>query len=73
MTRRAYVAISRVRRLAQLHFWALDITRFTAARGVAGAYTRLRERLLTRGHIERHCVPRDTMQQQQLMPLAGGV
>ena len=37
----AYVAISRVRRLDQLHFWALDLSRFKAARGVGAAAARV--------------------------------
>ena len=69
----AYVAISRVRRLEQIHFWALDVTRFKAARGVASAYDSLRRRPLTPAFIDAHCAARQTVRNCQLLPLSGGV
>ncbi len=66
----AYVALSRVRRLEQLHFWALDVTRFKAARGVGAAYNGLRQRPLNLDFINTDtlCPPRE--QVTTLMPLA---
>jgi len=39
----AYVAISRVRRLSQLHFWAFDMEAFKASPVVDDIYAKLRE------------------------------
>ena len=67
----AYAALSRVRRLEQLHFWALDMTRFKAARGVSDAYANLRRRPLTAEHVREHCVRRrEPVRQSDLLPLS---
>ena len=68
----AYVALSRVRRLEQLHFWALDLARIKAAPGVAGAYASLRRRPLTLEYVSEHTMVRQRMRHDRLLPLAGG-
>lgn len=63
----AYVAISRVRALEQLHFWCVDEAAFKVSPDVAAAYARLRGRVLSSldGLLERHRL-------RDLLPLVGG-
>jgi ATP-dependent exoDNAse (exonuclease V) alpha subunit len=48
----AYVALSRVRRLTQLHLWSLDMAAFSASPRIASEYEKLRMRPLTREYVE---------------------
>ena len=63
----AYVAISRVRRLAQLHFWALDDDAFEVDPRIARQYKLLRRRPLTREFVDGVSRPQ---QRPRLLPLA---
>ena len=53
----AYVALTRVRRLSQLHFWCFDMDAFRASPTVALEYARLRARPLDLEYIRRHAPP----------------
>jgi hypothetical protein len=48
----AYVALSRVRRLSQLHLWSLNMDAFTASPRVEAEYNKLRLRSLTQAYID---------------------
>lgn len=48
----AYTALSRVRRLEQIHLWSLDPSAFRANPTLAMEYERLRQRPLTQAVID---------------------
>ena len=49
----AYVALSRARRLAQLHLWCVDLDAIHADPVVEAEYTRLMRRVLTTDEMQR--------------------
>jgi hypothetical protein len=63
----AYVAISRVRSLSQLHLWCLHREAFTSDPRVTAEYNRLRAAPLTADAVN-GCVPRERV--RRLLPLA---
>ena len=48
----AYTALSRARRLSQLHLWGFDLKAIIADPSVAREYKRLERRLLTQEHVD---------------------
>jgi hypothetical protein len=48
----AYTALSRARRLSQLHLWGFDLDAIKADPNVAREYQRLARRPLTRAHVD---------------------
>ena len=50
----AYVALTRIRRLSQLHFWCFDIDAFQASSSMIREYERLRKNPLDDEFIEQH-------------------
>ena len=61
---RSYVAVSRIRSLAQLHLWGLDMTAFRASPRIKQQYELLRQRLLDQVYIDQFARPR----RQQAVP-----
>ena len=57
----AYTALSRARRLSQLHLWGFDLAAIKADPRIAREYRRLERRPLTRAHVDaaraRHTAP----------------
>ena len=68
----AYVALSRVKFIEQLHLWTLNMDAFIAAPAVLRAYDGLRipERALTQAYIDEYAPTRQRV--RDLLPLAGG-
>ena len=66
----AYVAISRVRALEQIHLWCFDTEAFKVAPAVMRAYELLRARPLTFEIINTAAPLRTRL--RHLLPLAGG-
>ena len=48
----AYTALSRARRLSQLHLWGFDLAAIKADPRIAREYRRLARRPLTRNHVD---------------------
>ena len=47
----AYTALSRARRISQLHLWCLDLSAIKAEPSIAREYKRLEKRPLTAEHV----------------------
>jgi len=65
----AYVALSRVRRLEQLHLWTLDMDAFRTSPTIAAQYDRLRKLTLTQADID--AAP--AVMRQPIPPVAAAV